>query len=104
MTDVRILDPLKPSNEIGFIPKSGLIVYDTNYDLRGEVIPRFFMFKVGGGGDLFIRGIDGEVIPYLGMADSQVMVGEGDIVYNSVTVGENTYTTTCTNICVYGGQ
>lgn len=103
---VRKLDPYKVSNEIGIIPKSGLIVYSTIYsiDLRGIEIPNFFMFRVGTGGDLFVRGIDGEMIPYLGLLDGQVMVGEGNIVYNTVVFESVTYTTTCVDICVYGGQ
>lgn len=101
---VRELDPLKVSNEIGIVPKSGLIVHNGLIDLRGIVIPRFFLIRVGVGGDLFIRGIDGEMIPYLGVLDGQYIIGEGNIVYNTVVVDAVTYTTTCVNICVYGGQ
>lgn len=101
---VRELDPFKTSNEIGIVPKSGLIVFNGSIDLRGQEIPRFFLIRVGIGGDLFIRGIDGEMIPYLGVLNGQWIIGEGNIVYNTVVVDSVTYTTTCNNICAYGGQ
>lgn len=101
---VRELDPFKVSNEIGIIPKSGLIVYNGSIDLRGMVIPRFFLIRVAGGGDLFIRGIDGKMIPYLGVLDGQIVPGVGNIIYNTVVFDAVTYATTCTGICAYGGQ
>lgn len=102
--EVRKLDPLKVSNEIGIIPKSGMIVFNGAIDLKGIVIPTFFMIRVGGGGDLFIRGIDGLMIPYIDVLDGQYILGEGNIVYDTVVVDMVTYTTTCTNICAYSGQ
>jgi len=101
---VREVDPNKVSNEIGIVPKTGLIVYNSIIDLRGIAIPRFFLIRVGIGGDLFIRGIDGEMIPYLGVLDGQYIIGEGNIIYNTIVVGSTTYTTTCNDICAYGGQ
>jgi hypothetical protein len=102
--DIRVLDPLKPSMEIGIIPKSGLIVLDTNFDLQDTALPHFMLIRVGSGGDLFIRDIDGNVIPYLQVLDGQWLVGEGDMIYSEAVIDGNTYTTTCNNIVVYGGQ
>lgn len=102
--EVRKLDPLKVSNEIGIIPKSGMIVFNGAINLKGIVIPNFFMLRVGGGGDLFIRGVDGEMIPYIDVLDGQYILGEGNIVYDNVIVDMINYTTTCTNICAYSGQ
>lgn len=101
---VRELDPNKDSHEIGIVPKTGKIVFNGSIDLRGIVLPRFFLIRVGTGGDLFIRGIDGQMIPYLGVLDGQYVIGEGNIVYSTIVVDSVLYTTTCTNICVYGGQ
>lgn len=102
--DIRELDPLKPSMEIGIIPKTGQIVLDSNFDLRGIKIPYFMLIRVGSGGDLFIQGIDGNVISYLGVLDGQWLVGEGNVVLSSAVISGHTYTTTCNNIVVYGGQ
>ncbi len=102
--DIKNLDPLKPSMEIGIIPKTGLIVLDGNFDLRGNKLPYFMLIRVGSGGNLFIQGIDGNIIPYLGVLDGQWLVGEGNVVLTTATIGGNTYTTTCNNIVVYGGQ
>lgn len=102
--DIRLLDPLKPSMEIGVIPKTGLIVKDANFDLRNTALPYFMLIRVGSGGDLFIRDIDGNVIPYLEVLAGQWLIGVGDMVYSTVTIDGNVYTTTCNNIVVYGGQ
>lgn len=102
--EVRKTDPLKTSNEIGIIPKRGIIVYNGTIDKRGIVIPMFFLIRVGIGGDLFFRGVDGEMVPYLGVRDGQYIVGLGNTIYNTVVVDSVTYTTTCNNICAYSGQ
>jgi hypothetical protein len=108
MTDpvysINKLDPAKPSSDIGVVPKSGMIVYNGDINNLDTLLPAFFMFRVGGGGDLYMRGFDGSVIPYLGLVDGQTMLGAGNMIYSSVTISGNVYSTSCTDICIYGGQ
>lgn len=102
--NIHKLDPLKPSMEIGVIPKSGQIVLDNNIDLLDDELNHFMLIRVGSGGNLFIRDIDGNTIPYIGVLDGQWLIGEGDMVLSSATIQGFEYTTTCNNIVVYGGQ
>ncbi len=101
---IHPLDPYKPSMEIGIVPKTGLIIRDTNFDLFDTELSGFMLIRVGSGGDLLIRDIDGDVIPYLAVLDGQWLVGEGNMVLSSATIGGHSYTTTCNQIVVYGGQ
>lgn len=101
---INKLDPLKPSMEIGIVPKSGQIVRDTNFNLLDIALPHFMLIRVGSGGDIFIRDIDGNVIPYLSVLDGQWLVGEGNMVLSSATLSGHVYSTTCNGIVVYGGQ
>lgn len=102
--DIRLLDPLKPSMEIGIIPKTGQIILDSNFNLMDIKLPYFMLIRVGSGGNLLVQGIDGNVIPYLEVLDGQWLVGEGNMILSTTTINTHTYTTTCNNIVVYGGQ
>lgn len=102
--NIRLLDPLKPSMEIGIIPKSGQIILDSNFNLMDIKVPYFMLIRVGSGGNLLVQGIDGNIISYLEVLDGQWLVGEGNMILSTATINTHVYTTTCNNIVVYGGQ
>jgi hypothetical protein len=96
---VNPVDGNTPSSQLGVaIKNGGLITLDAQ-------LPAYFkMLHVGGGGDLLVRGIDNNIIPFLGLVSGQFVPVIGYEVVSAATVDGQALTTTCTDITWHGGQ
>lgn len=87
-----------PAWQIGLCAKEGgIIVKDT---------PLNFYFKslfVGDAGDVLVRGVDGNIIPYRGVLSGATLYVLGNEVVGTATVDGVALTTTATNITWQGG-
>jgi hypothetical protein len=96
---VNPIDPNNQARDIGFIAKKGgLITVDTQ-------LPEYFkMLRIGVGGDLLVRGIDNNIIPFRNVLSGGTIVVLGYEVVSAATVDGVPLTTTASEIDWYGGQ
>jgi len=101
------IDPRSRTNEFGAsVTMGGVITVDIPFTQLGDTSNISRVSKdimIGTGGDLFIRGVDGLVIPYFGIPSGKLLPIKGTLVYSSVTVGATTFTTTATDMTWHGG-
>lgn len=100
MATALALDPNAPATQIGFVIKEGGLITVNEQPISSFNYQSFTYFKllrVTVAGNLFVMGVEGNIIPFIG-----VFVGEYIPVLGKMVVNNGTYVTTAT--CYwYGG-
>lgn len=95
---VENINGLTPAWQIGLtIKNGGLITINTELDFY------FKALHIKTGGDVLVRGVDGKIIPFLGMLSGSWVCVLGNAVVSAATVDGQALTTTAADIAWYGG-
>jgi hypothetical protein len=102
MAKINNTTPDALSSTIGFIiKKGGLITVGTSQTASQGF---FKLLHVGAGGDVVVRDLDGNYIPFRGILSGGWLPVLGDMVATSATIDGVLVTTTATEIDWYGGM
>lgn len=96
--EAEAISPQTRTEDIGVVIKSGGII--TN----DAILTQYFkLLHIGTGGNLLVRGIDGNIIPFFGLLSGDWVPVLGNQVVSAATIDGSPYTTTATDVTWHGG-
>lgn len=96
--EAEAISPQTRTEDIGVVIKSsGIITNDA-------IVPQYFkLLHIGTGGDLLVRGVDGNINPFFGLLSGDWVPILGNQVVSAATVDGVACTTTATDVTWHGG-